>query len=428
MGFDSLGRYSPTHKSWDHVGNMIPVVEHSEGVRPHGEFKPAAWLPVKFFDKYYEEYFVVMPGKVLAFDNDGRVCPAQYGLAGASITYSTNDVTAGTISAATGVPVTAAEVAGGAINVADVTSFLGGGSAMAVSAPVGVAPYAYWQWAGDSSSLDDGFNPSAYRQHNHNLQHRVAILCDYVLELPLVPANTAAEAAVFGTYDVGGSDLLVLAALSNTATLAADTQRSRVTFAGTAPAVAALFLVRVDTLAEVDAEGEWHLDQATGVITLFTTTSLDAAGVNGGKLTVNYYHYGAAVTGASVFAAASGNLKAGDFVKCDAESNFVLANPDPSDAADLDAAADALLTRGNIGDTFASIVGQVIELENANKDALDMVKTAYNPPLGTDASGSSPGYAGQMDQMPGSATGGVSDKVHYAGAADLVVRINLVSR
>ena len=45
MGFDSLGRYTPGHKSWDHVGNMIPVVEHSEGVRPHGEFKPAAWLP-----------------------------------------------------------------------------------------------------------------------------------------------------------------------------------------------------------------------------------------------------------------------------------------------------------------------------------------------------------------------------------------------
>ena len=75
MGFDSLGRYAPNHKSWDHVGNMIPVVEHSEGIRPHGEFKPAAWLPVQFFDKYYEEHFVVLPGKVLAFDNDGRVVP-----------------------------------------------------------------------------------------------------------------------------------------------------------------------------------------------------------------------------------------------------------------------------------------------------------------------------------------------------------------
>jgi hypothetical protein len=398
MGFDSLGRYSPTHKSWDHVGNMIPVVEHSEGVRPHGEFKPAAWLPVKFFDKYYEEYFVVMPGKVLAFDNDGRVCPAQYATQG--VTYTANDVASGTIDVTTGNPVTAAVVhAAGSV-----ANFMGRtGEAMAVSKPVGVAPYAYWQWAGDSSALDDGFNPSAYRQHNHNLQHRVAILCDYVLELPLVPVNVAAENATFTSYDAA-TDLLVLAALTNTATLAADTQRTRVTFAGTG-ALSASFLVRVDTLAELDAEGEWHLDQTTGVVTLFTATTVAAVDVDAGVLTVSYYHYGAA-TGASVFAAASGNLKAGDFVVTDAESNYVLA--------------------GNVD--FRDIVGQVIEVENADKDALGMVKTAYNPPLGTDSSGSSPGYAGQMDQMPGSATGGVSDKVHYAGAADLVVRINLVSR
>jgi hypothetical protein len=30
--------------------------------------------------------------------------------------------------------------------------------------------------------------------------------------------------------------------------------------------------------------------------------------------------------------------------------------------------------------------------------------------------------------MPGSATGGYSDKIHYAGAANLVVRVNLISR
>ena len=56
------------------------------------------------------------------------------------------------------------------------------------------------------------------------------------------------------------------------------------------------------------------------------------------------------------------SLKAGDFVKCDTESNFVLANPDPSAVADFDG-ADSLLTRANIGDTFSSIVGQVIEVE-----------------------------------------------------------------
>ena len=49
MSFNSLGQYSANHKSWDHVGNMFPVVEHSEGVRPAGEFMPASWLPVQFW-------------------------------------------------------------------------------------------------------------------------------------------------------------------------------------------------------------------------------------------------------------------------------------------------------------------------------------------------------------------------------------------
>jgi hypothetical protein len=172
-----------------------------------------------------------------------------------------------------------------------------------------------------------------------------------------------------------------------------------------AAAVAAKFANQVGSAADISAAGDWAIDLTTGVLSVFSAAEFnDAAGQD---LVFTFSYYGTAgVTGASVFAAASGNLKAGDFVKCDPESNFVVAS----------------------SEDFKDIVGQVLELENADKDALGMVKTAYNPPLGTDASGSSPGYAGQMDQMPGSATGGVSDKVHYAGAADLVVRINLVSR
>ncbi len=418
MGFDSLGRYSPTHKSWDHVGNMIPVVEHSEGVRPHGEFKPAAWLPVKFFDKYYEEYFVVMPGKVLAFDNQGRVCPAQYaanagGVADPNIVYTTNDVTAGTIDVRTGTPV----IAEATFAQSTVTDFMGTGEAMTVSSPVGVAPYAYWQWAGDGSALDDGFNPSGYRQHNHNLQHRVAILCDYVLELPLVPASDGNVTFDSNASETNASNVSTFVAVTDggeTSTggslpLAANTVRTPMAFSSATlgvAAVAAKFANQVGSAADISAAGDWAIDLTTGVLSVFSAAEFnDAAGQD---LVFTFSYYGTAgVTGASVFAAASGNLKAGDFVVCDAESNLIAA------------AAD---------DDFKDIVGQVLELENADKDALGMVKTAYNPPLGTDASGSSPGYAGQMDQMPGSATGGVSDKVHYAGAADLVVRINLVSR
>ncbi len=421
MSFDSLGRYTPNHKPWDHVGNMVPDLEHSEGRRPAGEFKPAAWLPVQFFDKYFEEYFVVLPGKCIAFDNNGRLCPAQYGLDSATITYTSLDTAAGVIDVRTGVAlITGGE---GTFNVSAVTAFLGVAStAMAVGRPVGVSPYAYWQWGGDSSEFDDGFNPAGFRQHNHNLQHQTAILCDYVLELPLVPATVSAEALTQGSTS---ANISTMNAVSNLP-MAKNTVRTPFTFAegvGAPGDVAATFVRELATAAEVLASGDWHVNLTTGVITVYHTASIGAT-----DYTLVYSHYASAPTSVSKFASAVGNLKAGDFVKCDSNSNLAVADPDPSTVAAY-TGADALLTRAMIGDTFADIMGQVLEVEDTfDKDALGRVRSAYNPPLSTDASGSLPAYAGQMDQMPGSATGGVGDKVHYAGAANLVVRVNLVSR
>lgn len=402
MPLDSVGRYTPTHKTWDHVGNMVPVVEHSEGIRPHGEFKPAAWLPVQFFDKYYENWFVIMPGKLLAFDNDGRVVPAQYATSTVNIVYTQNDVDAGTIDVRTGAPVTGAA----SFAVSTVANFMGRtGEAMAVSKPVGVAPYVILQWAGDSSAIDDGFTPAAYRQHNYNMQHQVAVLCDYVLELPLVPATLSSAEAL--TQDSRANNVATLVAVANLP-VAKNTQRTPITFsegAGVPGDVATRFAVEKSSAADVLAAGDWHIDLTTGVISVYAAADIGATDYE-----VIYSHYAAAPTGSSVskFACALGDLKPGDFVKCNADSNFVKADPS--------------------SENFADIMGQVLEVEDVfDKDALSKVRTAFDS-IGTDASGSLPGYAGQMDQMPGSATGGVSDKVHYAGAANLVVRINLISR
>jgi hypothetical protein len=400
MAIDSLGRYVTPHKSWDHVGNMIPVVEHSEGIRPHGEFRPAAWLPVQFFDKYYEEFFVIMPGKILACDNDGRIVPAQYGLSGATITYTANDVEAGVIDVRTGSALLTAAI--GTFDVSAVTAFLGTtGTALAVSSPIGVAPYAFWQWAGDSSDYDDGFNPAGFRQHNHSLQHQVAILCDYVLELPLVPATVSSAEAL--TEDTNASNVSTMDAVSNLP-VAANTLRTPLTFsegAGAPGDVAARFAIQVDTVADILALGDWHINLTTGVISVWSSGAIGATDYE-----LTYSHYASAPTSVSKFASAVGNLKAGDFLLCDANSNFAVASTED----------------------FKDIMGQVLEVENVlDKDALARVRTAYDS-LSTDAAGSLPAYAGQMDQMPGSATGGVSDKVHYAGAANLVVRVNLVSR
>lgn len=399
MSFNSLGQYSPNHKVWDHVGNIIPVVEHSEGIRPHGEFMPAAWLPVKFYDKFYENWMVMMPGKIVAFDNDGRVVPAQYGLAAATIVYTSTDTAAGVIDVRTGV----ALVAGGegTFNVSAVSDFMGRGLsvALAVSKPVGVCPYPVLQWAGDATANDDGFNPAAYAKHNYNMQHRVAILCDYVLELPIVPAKTSTETITSQSWS---SSIMTFDALDNLP-VATNTTRTPVTFANNSLTTAAVdFVNQVATAADLVATGDWTINYTTGVIKAFRATN-----PSGGTFSVTYYNYASAPSGSNVskFACVLGDVKPGDFLKCNADSNYVV----------------------DSSPTVAATIGQVLDLEVHPRDMLDKVRTAY-PSLGTSAAGAFPGSAGQMDQMPGSATGGATDKVHYAGAADKVCRVNIILR
>jgi len=109
-------------------------------------------------------------------------------------------------------------------------------------------------------------------------------------------------------------------------------------------------------------------------------------------------------------------LVPGDFLKVGTDSNWQKA------------------TAGT--DTFADIMLQIIKFETWPKDYLEYVRTAWDPALNTDASGSmanatansSSVGVGQLDQMPGSATGGMSDLITYAGAANLVAICNMISR
>jgi hypothetical protein len=274
---------------------------------------------------------------------------------------------------------------------------------MAVGKAVGVAPYGYLQWAGDSSEYDDGFNPAGFRKHNHNLQHQVAILCDYVLELPLVPATATSEGL---EQDSFANNLLVLGPVNNLP-VAQNTVRTPITFAdNTLTDSATRFVVQKASADDVIQLGDWHVDLETGMIT--TWASADPSG-GATAYSVTYSHYASAPTGSSVskYACALGDLTAGDFLKANADSNWVAAGG---------------------SDTFQDVMGQVLEVENVlDKDALGRVRTAYDS-IDTDGLGALPGYAGQLDQMAGSANGGVPGKVHYAGASNLVVRINLVSR
>ena len=237
--------YVATHKKWDHVGNLTPNVEISEGIRPAEELKPASYLKLVRFDKYLEDYFVVSAGKVVALDGNNDVVPAGLKLQAAAfvalwaagyaaattvqdiIDYIRNsanwagttytaydsvdvqqgviDINAPVVSNAAGNAVTVGELvveslftvpvlAGPvATNISDLTpANLAGAKAavldsdvatqaLSVSFPIGIAPFNYFRWAGG-----DGFNPAQYNLHNYNMQHQVTVLCDYYIELPRV--------------------------------------------------------------------------------------------------------------------------------------------------------------------------------------------------------------------------------------------------
>lgn len=417
MAFNSVGQYVGTHKVWDHVGNILPNVEHSEGERPAIEWKVAEWLPVQFFDKHYENWFVIMPGKVVAVDADGRLCPAGLKIAaelvgsGDVVTYTLNDVEAGTINVATGLPVTAAQLTdpgstrGYTAAEIDSAGFLGrSGVAFTVSNPVGIAPYAFLQWAGG-----DGFNPAEYRKHNYNMQHQVAVLCDYVLEMPLVPGATASEALTFSVDATEGANVFTDSGLANLP-VAANTDRTPITFAGGSSAT--LFVNQVTDKTQISGPGDWAIDLTLGHVSVYAASA--PLGV-----TVSYSHYAAAPASVSRFACAVGDLKGGDLVTFDADSNYRAAT-----AATLFLSGSP--TGAEVARAMGLVIGQVLDRDSSlPKDMLDRVKTSFAPALGTDASGALPAYLGQLDQMPGTANGGMPSNVHYAGAADTVVRINL---
>lgn len=202
----------PTYKQYDNRGHITPNFEFSEGVRPAGEFQVAKYLPSVSYNKFFEEHFVISGGKVVAFDGLGALVPAGLrrditnyktaydadpgaaaakkvaGRAAAQIKYAQIDVDRG-VKNYLGALVTVGEPV--------VESFLTITGATAtvnnqISNPVGVASYNYWAHPGG-----DGLNPAQYNTYNFNLQARVAFVCDYQIEVPVVADNTAYAAAPY---------------------------------------------------------------------------------------------------------------------------------------------------------------------------------------------------------------------------------------
>jgi hypothetical protein len=477
MSFNTVGQMTTTHKAWDHVGNNLPGPTYSEGQRPGFDFQVAKWLPVQFLDKYFEDWVVIAPGKLVALDPDGYLMPAQYGIAStvSNVVYTSNDVAAGTIDIATGSAVTIAKtvVLANLTGVKDATwtaanagtgsvtsGFMGCtsvdvamGTGGTVRYPIGVAPQACLMHPGG-----DGRNPADYNNYNYNRQPGVPVLCDYVLQLPLVPGQVAEEsisktdsgtALVLGTsgthnrtecrandrYDtttgffpITATDPVIGLALDEYP-ICSNTIRTTVTMQSSAAAddVSSILVNEKTSISGINQAGDYWIDTQGGVIFIYSADGLTVPSVisgASGTVSVTYYHYATAAgtigaATASRFAcvvASATELRPGDFLACGSDSNWV--RQGPGTAAEV------------------AIVGQVLGFETfPGGTGLDRVKTAYNS-ITTDASGamtdgalltSSTGL-GHMDQMPGTANRGVPASIHNAGAGDLLVIINMINR
>jgi len=456
--------YVPNHKYWDQIGRVTPIVEYCESHRPHIELTPAAWLPVGRYERELETYFVLSAGKVIAEDREGKAVPAglkklwNEGIGGAEVlTYTATDVTAGVIDLTTGALLTAAE----GYTEAEITAALKERGLIRpteracdfISKPIGIASYNYYKASGT-----DHYNPANLFQHNFRPQALVAVTCDYVAAYPVLPAVVASEtmdgaigssidwstARTGGWFNAAALNGLVKYASTIAATddvvgyvfenypLAAITTESQIV-----PSVAGM-INQVGSVGAINAAGDYFIDFDMGILFVYSADDQIPYPWSVSS-TIKYYHYqaeGTATNTVSTYACATGDLEYGDFVTYDKNSNLVKAtldisaaegynasfakySADPGFAAAGNPTADTAISRqleNAIGGYVTGIVGQVIGTKIFPKDYLERVKTAYE------------GQTAANMRTPGSATGGRTDQLTYANAAERMVVVNLIFR
>lgn len=419
----ALNPYSTSSRRWDHVGNLVPNFEHSEGQRPHLHGAPAGWLPTVYYDKHYEVYITVMAGKIVALTRDEGIVPAglkvDWAAAGAGdtvLTYTATDVTELVTDLTTGVAVTAAtsytktqvtaalRLRGLIDNAEDCDAY--------ISKPIGVAAHCMYAWAfyntdGDALSRRNFAIDAKF--HNFYMQHKVAVLCDYVVRLPHVPVTQTLAgmgAALTGTTLVFGGGNLFSATNAKAATrysaltgtnfiayACANQPLARNTAQTPLSADNAGLLVRRRSGPDaLTTAGDYYVDYDAGVFFFYVNGGATVpAIVNGTAITV--FHYSSAPATVSDYVSAVGDIKPGSFLECDVNSNFV----------------------ASASESIQDVMGQALTAVYHPRDYLDRVKTAWD-------------NFGVLDQMPGTASAGLPDNITYSGASDKEVVINLISR
>jgi len=455
--------YVPNHKFWDRMGRVTPNVEWSESHRPHFESFAAPWLPTQRYDQEYEYYIVISAGKVVAEDRRGHIVPAglrkAWNIASGTtiLTYTAVDVAQNVVDLTTGELVTAATT----YTEAEVTAALKERGSIRpdqramdfISKPIGISSYNYWKAAGPDTS-----NPATLYQNNFRPQAGVAITCDYTITVPLLPAVETTEtmdgalANSAGSIDwsstrtggwFGSTALNGLVALAESVADDADVvgyvfekwPLAHITAESPITASVAGLVNRVASISAVSAAGDYYIDYDLGILFVYEAGGDAIPSPFTVSSTVTYYHYedeGTSTNTVTTFMCATGNLEYGDFLTYDVNSNLIKASLDIGTAEgynasfalysadpDYDTAADAAISlqlEQAIQNHQNGIVGQIIGTTTHPRDYLDRVAT---------------GYVGQTAanmRTPGSATGGRTDQLTYANAAEKMVIVNLIFR
>ena len=210
--------------------------------------------------------------------------------------------------------------------------------------------------------------------------------------------------------------------------MATNTARTTITLQSdnTADDVSDILVNERSALSAVTAAGDYFVDYPAGVVFVYSAdgatfpVSLSGAA---GTVSITYYQYEeSAIAGTlSRFACVCGASGGGNI------------DLQPGDL--LIPGANSNLERWRGTELQDQVIGQVLAIVDDYDEALAKVRTAFSPAIGTDSSGSmanaTAGSAsanlGQLDQMPGSATGGYSDLTAYAGAVKYAI-INLIGR
>jgi hypothetical protein len=442
----AINRFQSQFKTrTDIIDNITPnnVVQMNASV-PAGEWKPASWLPVVWQNEASKDYFTISSGKVVSFDAAGRIVPS--GLIrnaeatahdAAFLSYTLTDKAARVVDIVTGefvagsVDYTLNQFCDAVLDNGWLPSEEAPGAdtdncrelmRKFISAPVGVAAYDVYAWAGDDpANLHfTNYQKQHLIQFFSDVQMRVAHICDAAdTDLTVLALNggvgtagqdigldgtVPADTLVRYKHLINADDVLVWPLLMGK--LANNTSRTPVTFTG--------WVGRERSSIELlSIDGDWYLDADAGNMLFFKASAAakdapvgsDAAAMAAGDK-IHVYDYSAGASDNSKMMHLVGDARPGDFVTFDAHSNFkvrTLNNDIVAGAAEANIEATlALLHREE-----EYTIGRVYELIKEPRGLLDRVRTGWNgSEFGADA------------KMPGSATKGFSDLITLSPMAD----------